>query len=268
MRRATGVLLFASLLIPAAARGQAFDHGAFDALLRLHVADGMVDYDAFGKAPEFGKYLDQLAGFDPAQLSRDDQLAFWINAYNAYTIRLIVQHEERKTIRNINKKFGLFKGLGPWSEKLVVVGGATYDLETVEQKIIRPTFREPRIHFALVCAAMGCPPLRSEAFAGARLDQQLDDQAKVFLTASPRKNWVDLEGRTVWVSQVFQFNDYQKDFGGSEAAVMRFVAKYHPAGAVRQLLEAGTAKLSYTDYDWTLNSQEQAQRLTAGSGAR
>ena len=244
-----------------------FDHHRFDRLLRDHVRSGMVDYEAFAAGTDLQTYLAALAAFDPARLPRNEQLAFWINAYNAYTIRLIVQHDERKSIRNINKKLGLFRGLGPWAEKLVIVGGTTYDLETVEQKIIRPTFKEPRIHFALVCAAMGCPPLRAEAFTGDQLEQQLEDQARVFLTQSPLKNRVDTAAKTVWASQVFQFNDYINDFGGTPAAVMGFIARYYPAGEARTLLESGTAKLRYTKYDWTLNSQAQAQRM-AGKDSR
>lgn len=250
----------AALAVESSPAAERFDHGAFDRLLRDHVAAGLVDYDAFANAPAFETYLGKLAGFDPARLPRDEQLAFWINAYNAYTIRLITKHRQRQSIRNINKKFGLFRGLGPWAEKLVVVGGATYDLESVEQRIIRPTFREPRIHFVLVCAAMGCPPLRSEAYTGEDLERQLDDQARIFLIQSPDKNRVELAARTVRVSQVFQFNDYEKDFGGSPAAVMRFIGRYHPPGPERDLLESGTATMTYTEYDWTLNSQEQGRK--------
>ena len=244
-----------------------FDHSVFDRLLGAHVHAGMVDYDGFAASSEFQGYLRSLAAFDPGTLPRDDQLAFWINAYNAYTIKLIVKHQERRSIRNINKSLGLFKGLGPWAEKLVMVGGKTYDLETVEQKIIRPTFKEPRIHFALVCAAMGCPPLRSEAYAGARLEEQLEDQARIFLVQSPEKNRVDLPSRTVYVSQVFAFNDYIDDFGGSAASVMRFIARYYQPGPERDLLMRGDAALVHTDYDWTLNSREQARRPAPGTGA-
>ncbi|MDX2060138.1 MAG: DUF547 domain-containing protein [Gemmatimonadales bacterium] len=244
----------------------AFDHAEFDRLLRTHVVDGMVDYDAFAADPGFDRYLGHLAAADPSGWARDEQLAFWLNAYNAYTIRLIVKHRERGSIRNINRALGLFKGLGPWAEKLVVVGGTTYDLETVEQQIIRPTFREPRIHFALVCAAMGCPPLRSEAYRGADLERQLEDQSRIFLTQSPDKNRVDLARRSVWVSEVFKFNDYAKDFGGSDATIMRFIARYYPPGPERDLLESGSAKLTYTKYDWTLNSQEQARKRPASVG--
>ena len=239
----------------------AFDHSAFDALLRVHVVDGMVDYDAFHRAPDFAAYLQRLAAFDPARLPRDERLAFWINAYNAYTIRLINKHGERESIRNINKTLGVVKAYGPWKEKLAVVGGRAYGLDEIEQGIIRPQFREPRIHFALVCAAMGCPPLRGEAFVGGRLDEQLDDQGRIFLLQSPSKNRVDMTSRTVYLSPIFvSFRDYIEDFGRSEPAVGRYVARWFPAGPERQLLESGRFTVKETEYDWTLNSQANARR--------
>ena len=133
----------------------------------------MVDYDAF-KGPDFKAYL---ASLDKAR-SRDastprERLAYWINVYNAYTIELINEHRERDSIRNINKIAGHRKANGPWHEKLVKAGGKVYHLDNVEHDIIRKQWNEPRIHFALVCAAMGCPPLRSEAYTGARLEEQL-----------------------------------------------------------------------------------------------
>ncbi len=239
-----------------------FDHGAFDALLRAHVARGMVDYDAFARSPEFARYLDKLAAADPSRgWSKSAQLAFWINAYNAYTIQLINAKRERRSIRNINKSFGFVKGYGPWAEKIARVGGTVYGLDEIEQDIIRPRYNEPRIHFALVCAAMGCPPLRSEAFTGARLEAQLDDQAKAFLLRSPTKNRVDVVQRIVHVSPIFvEFRDYIKDFGGSNASVGKFIAQYYPAGAERELLSRGSFTVRVTEYDWTLNSQENAAR--------
>ncbi len=140
------------------------------------------------------------------------------------------------------------------------MGGKAYGLDEIEQDIIRPRYREPRIHFALVCAAMGCPPLRSEAYTGARLEAQLDDQAVNFLLHSPTKNRVDVAKRIVYVSPIFiGFRDYIKDFGGSEAAVGRYIAKFHPAGAARDVLQSGSFKMVDTNYDWTLNSQANAR---------
>jgi hypothetical protein len=189
-------------------------------------------------------------------------VALWINAYNAYTIQLVNKHGERRSIRNINKSFGgLVKAYGPWREKLATVGGRAYGLDEIEQDILRKRFQEPRIHFALVCAAMGCPPLRSEAFTGARLDAQLDDQARAFLLRSPEKNRVDVAARTVHLSPIFVgFRDYIKDFGGSEAAVGRYVARYFPPGPERTLLESGDFKVVKTGYDWTLNSQANGRQ--------
>jgi hypothetical protein len=140
------------------------------------------------------------------------------------------------------------------------VGGRAYGLDEIEQDILRKRFQEPRIHFALVCAAMGCPPLRGEAYTGARLDAQLDDQARAFLLRSPEKNRVDVAARTVHLSPIFVgFRDYIKDFGGSEAAVGRYVARYFPPGPERTLLESGDFKVVKTGYDWTLNSQENGR---------
>ena len=252
-------------LLPATARqaaAQTFDHGLFDRLLRAHVVEGMVDYDAFAAAPEFPRYLAALAAFDPGGLARDERLAFWINAYNAYTIRLITSHRERDSIRNINKSLGFIKAYGPWTEKLAVVNGKALGLDEIEQDIIRPTFREPRIHFALVCAAMGCPPLRGEAYTGARLEQQLDEQGRLFVRGQPAKNRVDVATGTVHLSPVFVgFRDYIDDFGGSHATVGRYIARYFDDGPEKRLLESGTFRVRETDYDWTLNSQANARRL-------
>jgi hypothetical protein len=242
-----------------AAQAQTFDHTRFDRLLSTHVVNGQVDYDAFARAPEFAAYLGTLAAFDPMTLDRDEQLAFWINAYNAYTIQLIIQHGERRSIRNINKSFGFVKAYGPWNEKLAVVGGRAYGLDEIEQDIIRPTFHEPRIHFALVCAAVGCPPLRGEAYVGARLDSQLEQQGREFLTMQPDKNRVELATRTVYLSPIFlSFRDYRDDFGGSDAAIGRYVARFFPAGPESELLRSGKFKVRESAYDWTLNSQENA----------
>ena len=106
-----------------------------------------------------------------------------------------------------------------------------------------------------MCAALGCPPLRSEAYTGQRLDVQLQDQGEQFLRRSPAKNRVELPKKTVFLSQIFKFRDYKKDFGGTDATVGRFVAQWYPAGPERTLLESGDFKVVWTDYDWALNSR-------------
>jgi hypothetical protein len=247
--------LLASFLATAWAVPAPVDHGVFDGLLRRHVTDGLVDYDAFADSPEFRSYLEALGATRLDGLPEGERLAFWINAYNAWTIEQINAHGERDSIRNINKTLGLLPLKGPWSEKIVRAAGRELSLDDVEHGIIREEFDEPRIHFALVCAALGCPPLRSEAYTGARLDEQLDDQARAFLLRSPGKNHVDTSAKTVWVSPILSW--YQEDFGGSDAALGRFLARYWPEGEAKELLRSGRFRLRTTDYDWTLNSVEK-----------
>jgi hypothetical protein len=259
---AVAVLVLAGGLSAGVARAQTFDHSAFDALLRANVVDGMVDYDAFKKAPTFPTYLDSLSKADITKLDPKELLAFWINTYNAYTIQLINSHSERESIRNFNKSMGI-AGHGPWREKLVKAGGGIYHLDDVEQDIIRKQYftkvgKEPRIHFALVCAAMGCPPLRSEAYTGPKLDAQLQDQARTFMLKSPAKNHIDLKTETLYGSEIF-VKYYPEDFGQTPANITKYLAAFYPDGPEKQFLLSGKAKLEKTEYDWTLNSQEKAK---------
>ena len=249
--------LVALALVALGSAAATFDHSAFDVLLRRHVKDGLVDYDGFRNDAAFKAYLQALARADVTSLPEPERLAFWINAYNAYTIELINRHGERESIRNINRTLGITLK-GPWREPIVRAAGQVLHLDNVEHDIVRKQFREPRIHFALVCAALGCPPLRPEAYSGARLDAQLADQAQAFLRRSPDKNRVDVAGRTVYVSMIFEY--YADDFGGSDAAIGRYIAQFHPPGPERQLLESGAFRLRKTEYDWALNSQERAAR--------
>ncbi|MCZ8206366.1 MAG: DUF547 domain-containing protein [Gemmatimonas sp.] len=227
------------------------DHAPFDRLLQQWVVNGAVDYDAFAGSADFARYLDALAAAHPERMAPADQLAYWINVYNAYTIQLINSRRERRSIRNINKRFGVTLK-SPWAEPIVKAGGRTLTLDDVEHRIIRPTYKDARIHVALVCAAKGCPPLRSEAFVGSRLDAQLDDQARRFL-AEPFKNRVDVVARTVYGSPIFTW--YREDFGGTLAGVGAFWARYVNDASARILLRSGRFTWVDTEYDWTLNAR-------------
>jgi hypothetical protein len=249
-------LVLTVLLSPTPAPAAAFDHSTFDALLRRHVVEGLVDYDGF-KGADFRGYLDALDRADPAALDDPERLAYWINVYNAYTIELVNKHGERESIRNINRTLGLSLS-GPWTEPLVKAGGKVHHLDHVEHGIVRKQWKEPRIHFALVCAALGCPPLRSEAFTGAKLEEQLQDQAVRFLRQSPEKNRVDAKAGVVHGSPIYA-SYYREDFGGTDAAIGRYLAGFYPEGPERRLLLSGRFKLVATPYDWTLNSQAKAK---------
>lgn len=227
-------------------------HAPFDSLLRQHVRDGLLDYDAMARAPQFATYLATLARTKSDGWPREDRLAFLINAYNAYTIAQVNAHNERRSIRNINKSFGVV-GSGAWGEKMATLGSVTHTLDEIEHELIRPVFQEPRIHFALVCAARGCPPLRAEAYRGDRLDDQLADQGRTFLLQSPSKNRVDLASGTVYLSPIFKW--YRGDFGNGDAALLRYVGTFFSDGREAQLLATGRARIRWTDYDWRLNSR-------------
>ena len=247
-----GALLGVLLATVAAGSTPPLEHADFDTLLRQNVDQGLVDYDAFARSEEFGRYLEQLATANLDGLSEADRLAFWINVYNAYTIQLVNSHEERESIRNINKTLGFLQLKGPWSEEIVRAAGRTLSLDDVEHEVIRKQFDEPRIHFALVCAALGCPPLRSEAYTGTLLEEQLEDQARLFLRRSPEKNSVDTAKETVWVSPILVW--YRDDFGKNDQALGRFLGRYWPDGPEKALLELGRFHLRETEYDWALNS--------------
>ena len=233
-------------------------HAPWEALLRAHVRGGLVDYDALERSPEFPKYLQALSAARLEGRSKDDQLAFWINAYNAYTIELINKHHERDSIRNINKLLGLISTKGPWSEPIVRAAGRLLTLDEVEHNIIRREFKEPRIHMALVCAAMSCPPLRYEAYEGANLDQQLHDQTRIFLRERSSANQLDLLTQTLRLSKIFDW--YRSDFGAGERALQTFVAPYFPGEAEQAALASKKLKIQFTEYEWGLNIQNQGRK--------
>jgi len=233
--------------------GARFDHGAFDTLLARHVdARGMVDYEAFARDREaLQAYIERIGEVDFEVLSRDEKLALLLNAYNAFTIELILEHldEGITSIKDIPEP-------RRWDDVRWRIGGEVYSLNAIEHEQIRPNFKEPRIHFALVCAAIGCPPLRSEAYRGALLEMQLEDQA-AYVHAHPR--WFERQGpEAVRLTQLYQW--YRGDFEQVAGSLLAYVARYRPE--VAEQLEAGEApRLGWLDYDWTLNGVRYADRL-------
>lgn len=226
-------------------------------ILGDYVRDGRVDYATLSTDPRLDDYVAWLAVTDPdSQFTSDsDRLAFWINAYNAYTLKLICDNYPVTSINDLHfggKIVGTVTKRTAWDHAFAVVGGTTYTLNAIEHEIIRKRFSEPRIHFALVCAAVSCPPLRAEAYTGDRLDAQLTDQARLFLNADD-KNRFDLDQRTARLSRIFDW--YKSDFGGSDGAVLGFVLPYLP-DRIRADVEDDPAawRVEYMSYDWALNS--------------
>jgi len=227
-------------------------HTAFDEILQAHVRDGLVNYQALkADSKPLTAYLDSLAAVKESEFKtwpEKERLAFLINLYNATTLQLITTHYPVKSIKDIGSFFK-----GPWDQPTVRLFGRTRTLNDLEHKIIRVQYREAWIHVALVCAANGCPPLRSEAYVGDRLEAQLADQAGIFL-ANASKNRVDAGKRTVYLSSIFKW--YGVDFEKESGSVLKAIQPYWPEKD-REVVRDGKLKIRYTDYDWSLNEQSR-----------
>lgn len=235
--------------------GTAVDDGAFSDLLGEYVADGRVDYAALCKDDRLDVYTRYLSAIDPESLPSDaDKLAFWINAYNAFTLKLICDNYPVKSINDLHtggRIVGHVIKKTAWDKKFIEINGKELTLNNIEHDIIREHFDDPRIHFALVCAAKSCPPLRSEAFAADRLDEQLDDQGRVFF-AQTDKNRVDADKKTVYLSKILDW--YEGDFGDGKKDVLAYIARYLPGDVAEDIrANPGDWQVKYTDYDWALN---------------
>lgn len=224
-------------------------HALFDAVLKQSVKDARVDYAGLKARPqELNGYLSQVAAVSRTTFkgwTEPAQIAFLVNAYNAYTLKLIVDHYPLKSIKDIGNFLS-----GPWDQPAVRLFGQVTTLGQLEHGILRKDYDEPRIHFALVCAAKGCPPLRAEAYTGARLEVQLVDQARQFL-AQPDKNRIAGADRTIHLSPIFKW--YAGDFEKGHGSVVAALRPYWPgtSGA----LASEDLKVRYTTYDWSLNAQ-------------
>jgi hypothetical protein len=217
----------------------AVDHGAFDAVLGAVVSEGRVDYPALKAShlPALRSYLDALAAADLAALPRDQRLAAYINLYNA-TVLYAVAERYRPGYSVAEDGFRLFK------EPLVRTGGKTISLDELEKKIILPSFKDPRVHAVLVCAARSCPKLRQQAYTGQELDEQLDVAMSNWINDA-HLNRIDPENRLMRISEVFKW--YAGDFGG-ESALAAYVDRYHQA-------DLAGYRIEYEPYDWALNER-------------
>lgn len=242
-------LFVAGFAFPPAAisSAPAADHSVFDTLLKRYVRGSSVDYKSWSEnAQDWGAlrgYIGALEGAQPSQMERSDALAFWINLYNATTLNLILDNYPVKSIKDIGGALS-----SPWKKELVAVEGKKLTLNQIENDIIRPSFLEPRIHFALNCAAKSCPPLRAGAFAGPDLEGQLEEQTRTFL-GEAGTNYVGPKGE-LHLSKIFEW--YGDDFKEAKGSVVDFVAPYFPALAARAPNSKDPA-VTFGDYNWKLN---------------
>jgi len=238
------VAVSAAAVHAAAPNGPSFDHARFDALLRAHVdGAGLVDYAGLaGESAASDAYLASLASAPLEELGRDEKLALLINAYNAFTLRLILDHRPVASIKDIpsGKR---------WDDRRWRLAGETLSLNQIEHDRIRPRFREPRVHFALVCAARSCPPLRAEAYVGERLEAQLADQTR---RVHSDERWLQFDPASGTLQLTKLYDWYGSDFLHAAPSVEEYVAAQELS--VRAALDAGhRVKIRWLPYDWSLN---------------
>jgi len=230
--------------------GATFDHSTFDSLLHRYVdADGWVDYSGLKKEEaKLDTYLKAIRAASFDSLGRDEKLALLINAYNAFTLKLIIENQPIESIQDI-------PAAERWDAVRWNVGGKTWSLTQIEHEQIRPKFVEPRIHFALVCAAVGCPPLRNEVYTAARLEEQLEAQTKY---VHKHATWFQYEsgGSTLRLTKLYSW--YGSDFEQAAGSPIEFAARYSPA--LKQVMETGSPpRIEWLPYDWKLNSLANKQ---------
>ncbi len=230
----------------------AADHSVWDSFLGTYVLrtpDGATcfDYGSVRAADQavVGAYIGYLESFAVSRARRDEQLAFWLNLYNALTIRTVLKHYPVDSIRDIRISPGWFS-VGPWGAKLATVDGQEHGLDDIENRILRPIWRDPRIHYALNCASVGCPDLAPRAYFADNFDQTLEHLARAFVD-HPRT--AVISGRGVRLSSVYKW--YRADFDDSDQTVIAHVRKY--ATGDRLLALEGIDRISGYEYDWSLN---------------
>jgi len=211
-------------------------HEIWDELLRQHVdAEGKVNYAGFkADKKRLQAYLDLLAA-NPIQTpwSRAEKMTYLINAYNAFTVKLIVDNYPLTSIRDLH-------GGEPWDVQWIRLGDRTYSLNELEHDILRPQFQDPRIHFAVNCAARSCPPLLNRAYTADQLDRQLDRQARAFIN---NLAYNKLSEKEVEISKIFEW--YQIDFG----KLIDYLNRY------AEIDIAPDARIRFREYDWALNNK-------------
>ena len=250
------VLAFALVVFAAGGLdAKAFDHGRWEKLLKTYVTeDGWVDYRGIRSkgAGELKAYLNELASASGSQLaSRQEAIAFWINAYNALCIQKLIDSRLPKKVPNAS-----FFGKNIFKERTYKVAGKIRSLNDIEHGILRKKYTDNRVHAALVCGASSCPRLRSQAYTAEKLDEQLTEECVRWVRVGKtktgeRKIYLDRRKKVFYVSKIFDW--FEEDFGDSDAGVLRFLTRFC-SDSDREFLKNNRVKVRYLTYDWRLNS--------------
>lgn len=237
---------------------ETINHQDWDDFLKHTVRAGSDGITRIAYAGISGAERDRLHGYIEAMqairisdFSRNEQLAYWINLYNAVTVDTVLAHYPVKSIRDIDISPGFFSD-GPWGKRVLNIEGSALSLNDIEHRILRPVWKDPRVHYALNCASIGCPNLRRHAYTAASIEEQLDVAAREFI-AHPRAVRFTDEG--VYVSSIYSW--FQQDFGETEADVIKHIQGYASTATANKL--KGIEHIAGDDYDWSLNDASADQ---------
>jgi hypothetical protein len=221
------------------------DHSEWDKLLKQNVSkNGLIDYQAIKNQPEkLNLYLRKISSNPPEDnWPENEKKAYWINVYNAFTVKLIIDNYPIKSIKDIAGR--IYKVNTPWDIKFIKIGKETYDLNNIEHNILRKDFDDPRIHFAINCASISCPNIRNEAYKASDLENQLNEQAILFINDTTKNT---LSKEKVQLSKIFQW--FKGDFTKA-STLINYINKY----SKEKISESATVE--FLAYDWNLNIEK------------
>ena len=260
--RVPTLLVLLTLTVAGAGWAAGFDHAPLDHVLKTYVnAIGEVDYAALKKNPdELDRYVETLVATSPANRpdlfpAREDRLAYWLNAYNAFVLQAVAASYPVKSVRKLGFLYGFF-----WRRKFVA-GGQQMTLNHLEDQLIRKQFRNPRIHFVLVCASLSCPFLLRQALVGHALEPQLETSARRFVNQS-RNFTIDAASNRVFLSGVYKLRNYDdKDFlpgirrrnPGKKITMLHYLRRYLSPENLKALDALKKPKITFYKYDWSIN---------------
>jgi len=230
------------------------DHSVWDTFLKIYISASpeginLISYSRIkGEDKDaLNAYINRLSGSKVTELNRSEQKAFWVNLYNALTVKVILDHYPLKSIRDIDISPGFFSS-GPWGAKLLTVEGRKISLNDIEHGILRPIWKDPRVHYAVNCASIGCPNLRARAYTAGNMEEMLEAGAGEYIN-HPRGATVK-DGRLI-VSSIYTW--FQEDFDGSDEGVLRHLRAYSGKALSEGL--RGINRISDNDYDWSINDK-------------
>jgi hypothetical protein len=254
-RAILGSLIFFFFWAAPGAMAGTFDHSLLDQILKQYVDDeGLVDYNGIAKDRRFPDYLKSLETAKVQELTRDGQLAFWINAYNAVMIDKVIEKKPSKSVLETAIP-GLWISTKIFKSRENTVANREVSPDDIEHEILRKEFKEPRIHFAIICASRGCPPMPRAAYTEENVQARLEEETRMYLN-SARGTRIDREENTLYVSKIFDW--FGEDFIRKSGSIEEFIRPYVDE-EVRLFLDR-KPKISFLKYNWALNAKEPLAR--------